>query len=83
MCTVSTAIKFQNIQDKESLTKENIPKNQDQSILPCKFKLFRRHIIFCNKKEHRSTDYIKASYVQVSCIKRKECFLTSIIPDFR
>jgi hypothetical protein len=52
MCTIYTAIKFQNIptgnlkDNKESLKKKNILKNQDQSILPCKFKLFRRHIIF-------------------------------------
>jgi protein tyrosine phosphatase len=83
-------MKFQNFptgylkDNTESLKKENNPKNQDQSILPCKSKVFCRHVIFCdfylddvnrvklnNKKEHRSTDYINASYVQVSCIKRK------------
>jgi hypothetical protein len=32
----------------ESLKKENIPKNQDQSILPCKSKVFCRHVIFCD-----------------------------------
>jgi hypothetical protein len=36
-----------------------------------------------NKNGCRSTDYINASYVQVSCIKRKECSFTSTIPDFR
>ncbi|CAH1375572.1 unnamed protein product [Tenebrio molitor] len=46
----------------ESLKKENNPKNQDQSILPYDVNRVKLN----NKKEHRSTDYINASYVQIS-----------------
>jgi hypothetical protein len=46
----------------ESLKKENIPKNQDQSILPYDVNRVKLN----NKKERRSTDYINASYVQIS-----------------
>ncbi|XP_068897076.1 uncharacterized protein [Tenebrio molitor] len=60
-------IQFSNIptgylkDNKESLKKKNIPKNQDQSILPYDVNRVKLN----NKKEHRSTDYINASYVQI------------------